>query len=235
MRKLLFEVAKSSDYNMSSSYGKSNNCDVPDSCTSGSKIFITYGHEIDVDAVTRDNSAVLVSMFREPMSWLFSRWKHAYKFADQKISLANAALNFGDKYFNFADTETKKLLTAIFEKSNKNNVPQIDLQNEIKDAMEKTRHLFREKCVVLLYDRFNTSVAHISKITGNEKIQKLFAEKYSHMSINSAPKDQYVDKMMNELSADTIKYVKNMLFLHLLVYEEAVLEFTRQTAQLYAA
>ena len=87
MRKLLVEVAKTSDYNISSSYGRVDNCAVPDSCSRGSAVFITYGHMIDVDLVLREDRAVMVSMFREPMSWLYSRWKHGYKFNNQKISL----------------------------------------------------------------------------------------------------------------------------------------------------
>lgn len=228
MRKLLLEVAKSSDYNISSSYGKLNNCEVPDSCTTGSKLFITYGHFIDVDAATRNSANTLVSMFREPVSWLISRWKHAYKFSNQKMSLVDAAVTFGQKYFSFADSETRGLLSSVFEQTSRNGMAKSALQGEIQEAIERTARLFKNNCVVLLYEPYNRSVNHLSDISGNDLFLKLFSEKYSRMSINSAPKDQYVDKMMAEVSEKVLKDVNDIMFLHTMVYRAAVLEFSDQ-------
>lgn len=228
LRKLMFEVAKANDFNFSSSYGLQDNCGIPNSCTRGSHTRITYGHEIDVDAVLSSTGGVLVSMFREPTSWLFSRWKHGYKFNKQIINIVQAAKNYGPKYFNFADTKTKMLLNSIFDQVNRDNKTTAELQNSIDTAIGMTRKLFQDKCVVLVFDQLNASVRHMAHMLDNNALNTLFLSKYCHVPINAGPQDKYIDNILTDQSPDAFKTVKAMLFLHSLIYNEAVDEFRRQ-------
>lgn len=226
MRKLLYSVARNCSYNMTSSYGKKDNCAVPDSCTTGTKLYITYGHMIDVDRVLASPSDMLVTMFREPMSWLYSRWKHAYKFNNQKIGLYEAAQEYGVKYFNFADSKTRSKLALMFEK--KVSGSEFTMEDDVISATEGARTLFKRKCLVLLYDRFNASVQLVSYVLSNEAFQNEFFYKFRYMTINKGPQDRRVDKMVADVSAEESDAVRKLLYLHFKLYEEAVTEFNWQ-------
>lgn len=228
MRKLLYELSLTSGYNLSSSYGKADNCEIPNSCVRGDKLFLTFGHAIDVDTVIRSQSDVLISMFREPMSWLHSRWKHAYKFNNQKNSLLQGAKEYGSKYFNFADTETRQALENIFKKLADGHTIQEIPGRDIYSAMQGVRRLFQENCVVLIYDQLLKSVEHMALVLENKKLHQLFTGKYRFMPINKGPNDRYIDKAVREISEETRNSVTEIMTLHFMIYREALTEFSRQ-------
>ena len=228
MRKLLYEASISSGYNLSSSYGLDDNCVLPNSCVRGDQLFLVFGHAIDVDKVVRSQSDILISTFREPLSWILSRWKHAYKFNNEKNSLLQAAKDYGSKYFNFADTETKNALTIIYKKLTSGHTLGDIMKGDIDSAIRRVRRLFQLKCIVLIYDFLGKSVEHVSLVVGNKILYGLFSGKYKHVYINKGPQDRYVSEAMRGISDDTTRRVRDMMSLHYMIYQEALSEFERQ-------
>lgn len=227
MRKLLFEVSKYNGFNLSSSYGiaADRDCSIPDSCVKGNSLSITYGHAIDVSKVQKQNG-ILISMFRDPMSWLISRWKHGQRFQKSNYTLTEAALAYGAKYFNFADPESVKELVDLFHRNAVGDSIE-SLKKPISVVFGRLSYFFQNRCVVLLYERYDDSVYHIGSLLGTENMKVLYNSKYKNMSVNSAPRE---GDPFASISSEEIERVKKLLRFHIKIYEAAVSEFNQQLA-----
>lgn len=221
MRKLLFDVSRLSDYNLTSSYGLRNNCGIPSSCVVGSKLYITYGHDLHALINGRlPENTVGITMLREPLDWLVSRLRYEIRSKGEEHAprtLTDAAVSFGARYFAFAEDPIKKSLTNAFSKltvlgtANNSTSKYNQLMQFIQRELDNILELWNSQEIVLIYSNYDQSVAYISALLDNPAVMSIYESKYKGLRINSAPKDSssklYVDeydavrKLLVEISA----------------------------------
>jgi hypothetical protein len=236
MRKLLYDVAKISDYNLSSSYGLRNNCEIPNSCVEGERLFITYGHALDGEKL--NGRRIGVSMLREPMDWLISRYKFELKMNRNNLapaSLVEAAIEFGPRYFAFFDAPTRVALNGAFSRlvrTQHGEDAQLrlspDVKRDIDDIVIKTKSLWESSVIILIYSEYDASIYLMAELLGNPVFKSIYDKKYKGIRINSAADTPVLRAIgLNQSSLDYLG-AKSLLQLHYVLYQLAVSEFHRE-------
>ena len=176
-------------------------------------------------------------MLREPMDWLISRYKYALKMNRDihvPVSLTDAAMEYGSRYFTFFDMYTRLALQRAFEHLSalrRNGSTQqtfLNFEKDLERVFVKTKALWESSVVILIYSEYDSSVYLMSELLGNPALRSVYEQKYKGIRINAAADSPRLRTIGANQSSPDYLGAKYVLRLHYILYELAVSEFQRE-------
>lgn len=243
MRSYLYQFCLDNSYNLTSSYGVRDECDmIPYSCHHGDQLYFIYGHDRKPFLDPTIPKKLKIMMLRDPLSWLTSRIQHEMrknKNIKEPMSFLNGIIQFGPRYFNFLEEPTRLLAMQIFHRlikasssssSSSTSTLQISplpIDSSYSLLLSQVESLFQQEIFILQNSYYSESVEMLSKIFNKSFMTRteLNTTSPSQLRLNEAFTSQE-NHSMGTLS--DIKKLNILLELHNQIYYLSLKEFIRQ-------
>lgn len=248
MRSLLYQFCQDNSYNLTTSYGLSDECNtLPFSCHIGNQLYFLYGHDRtpfiqpnpNVDSSSESSrtgigakTTLKITMLRDPLSWLTSRIQHEMRknkqFTKQTMSFENAIIQFGPKYFNFLDDYTRQLCLKIFNRliksfSSSNSISSLPIDNIYSILLHRLQIIFQQDIFVLQNSYYPESLELLSKLFNNTFGNNTRTSSQPYLNEAFDYQDQSSMGTLGDL-----KRLNILLELHNHIYYISLQEFIRQ-------